>query len=742
MVNKSYLNQVRKMEEIPNFVNKALNLVKYNERVNVLRKRGAILFKGNEEDFEKVGYDIYKKKTDADAGSIWVIETIKNANGKDERWVVVYTGEDDKIIRQVKASIQKKEEIIEERTKIEKTSSKKISYTPGTVVQINVPFGHLYEKYNGKIGEVRSAVPDRSQVIFKDMPSSWFEDNTIRAVASCSVCNKEISLQGLKTVGKIQCKCKASYNRNQLEKVVYTKRVNEKASLKKRAQFVDSDVEDLHDQVLDAFGINLTPETSKELYDFLVEKDKNEGVGNYSEAIKTWLKGKNLLKFAKNKKSQNVIMWFDNPKALKYLKELNTPSSPVEESLEKPEEETEEEIEKELGEEVEKEASIKKISFKVGDKVQIMDKEENTTIAPSVTIAQVDEYLGNDGDMHETIEITGSGNEDEQLWYNEEEYSIVLLKEASKKTAEHDNLINIFTADEAKRIGDSLGVDWKLVNLDEFTKGMNVEIEHSGVVGEGNATNYAKIALDHLNELPDYYTRLYKMEEEGEGIEKEIPLEAINEKISSIIKEATIKTAVEISLIRVERELVESEKFLETLGYLGNEIKHVEQALREWLDQNGYLVNEKEFQHLFGIAKRVVQLYGRAKKENLKKTADGMEALRGGGGAGSSSKLQPMNWTVKETGHPKLPGEPKKLLDGEEEPEEEELEEITITLNPETKDFSINFGDQEGVTEEKKEEEEPKGAEVSPSEQPIEPEEEETEEVEEEESDLESPEVF
>ena len=45
---------------------------------------------------------------------------------------------------------------------------------------------------------------------------------------------------------------------------------------------------------------------------------------------------------------------------------------------------------------------------------------------------------------------------------------------------------------------------------------MNVELEH-GFKGDWNVTNSdpiatAKIALAHLDELPDYYTRLKKME--------------------------------------------------------------------------------------------------------------------------------------------------------------------------------------------------------------------------------------
>ena len=45
----------------------------------------------------------------------------------------------------------------------------------------------------------------------------------------------------------------------------------------------------------------------------------------------------------------------------------------------------------------------------------------------------------------------------------------------------------------------------------QFLKGLNTELEHINITG-GNLLATAKIALVHLLELPDYYTRLEKME--------------------------------------------------------------------------------------------------------------------------------------------------------------------------------------------------------------------------------------
>ena len=65
--------------------------------------------------------------------------------------------------------------------------------------------------------------------------------------------------------------------------------------------------------------------------------------------------------------------------------------------------------------------------------------------------------------------------------------------------------------EKARRVGNKLGVNWSKVDLGEFTMGMNVELEHSNVT-HGNLGLTGKIALAHLKELPDYYTRLKEME--------------------------------------------------------------------------------------------------------------------------------------------------------------------------------------------------------------------------------------
>lgn len=79
-----------------------------------------------------------------------------------------------------------------------------------------------------------------------------------------------------------------------------------------------------------------------------------------------------------------------------------------------------------------------------------------------------------------------------------------------------------FTAEEARMIGEQLGINWSKFDVEQFHMGMDVELEHGLVNPVTNVTNddplaTGKIALAHLNELPDYYTRLAKMEQEGEA---------------------------------------------------------------------------------------------------------------------------------------------------------------------------------------------------------------------------------
>jgi hypothetical protein len=79
-----------------------------------------------------------------------------------------------------------------------------------------------------------------------------------------------------------------------------------------------------------------------------------------------------------------------------------------------------------------------------------------------------------------------------------------------------------FSAEEARKIGEQIGIDWDTspFDVDQFRRGMDVELEHgthdpaTNVTGDDPVTT-GKIARAHLNEFPDYYTRLEQMEEQA-----------------------------------------------------------------------------------------------------------------------------------------------------------------------------------------------------------------------------------
>ncbi len=78
----------------------------------------------------------------------------------------------------------------------------------------------------------------------------------------------------------------------------------------------------------------------------------------------------------------------------------------------------------------------------------------------------------------------------------------------------------VFTAIQAKDIGDKIGIDWSKFDLEQFRMGLEVEMEHGAHDPQTDVTNddlvmTGKIALAHLKEISDYYTRLKKMEEEA-----------------------------------------------------------------------------------------------------------------------------------------------------------------------------------------------------------------------------------
>lgn len=80
-----------------------------------------------------------------------------------------------------------------------------------------------------------------------------------------------------------------------------------------------------------------------------------------------------------------------------------------------------------------------------------------------------------------------------------------------------------FTSQQAYRVARCLGIEFGSCgyDLEQFRIGMDVELEH-GMINRHTNITYddpiltGKIALAHLNEFPDYYVRLVKMEKEAD----------------------------------------------------------------------------------------------------------------------------------------------------------------------------------------------------------------------------------
>jgi hypothetical protein len=77
-----------------------------------------------------------------------------------------------------------------------------------------------------------------------------------------------------------------------------------------------------------------------------------------------------------------------------------------------------------------------------------------------------------------------------------------------------------FTLEQAREIGAALGIEWDRFDAEQFHMGLEVELEHglhdpaTDVTGDDPLLT-GKIALAHLNEFADYYTRLARMEQEA-----------------------------------------------------------------------------------------------------------------------------------------------------------------------------------------------------------------------------------
>lgn len=76
------------------------------------------------------------------------------------------------------------------------------------------------------------------------------------------------------------------------------------------------------------------------------------------------------------------------------------------------------------------------------------------------------------------------------------------------------------SSDEAKRIGESLHLDWDQVGLEQFRQGLMGHHNQEAVDPEtGSAYDgvllAGKVVLAHMQEFPDYFTRLERLRAEA-----------------------------------------------------------------------------------------------------------------------------------------------------------------------------------------------------------------------------------
>jgi len=79
------------------------------------------------------------------------------------------------------------------------------------------------------------------------------------------------------------------------------------------------------------------------------------------------------------------------------------------------------------------------------------------------------------------------------------------------------NDTRLITKDEVEQVGSALGLDWNKIDITQFRRGLEVELEHGSRDADTDVTNddldmTGRIAWAHLKEIPDYYTRLARLE--------------------------------------------------------------------------------------------------------------------------------------------------------------------------------------------------------------------------------------
>lgn len=174
---KPLMRKPNSRQEIDQQTKKILSDIKraeVDESKAALRKEGHILFtEAKKQGFRKVGYDVFQRKEDIDAGNIWSVERIG-----DEDWLVCYTDQNDHILRNLKVAAKN-----HRMHKTAASSKKAVVINPGDLVEITPRHTEsVHNKYKGKKGEATAAMPDRTKLSFDDGSSLWVENTDLTVV--------------------------------------------------------------------------------------------------------------------------------------------------------------------------------------------------------------------------------------------------------------------------------------------------------------------------------------------------------------------------------------------------------------------------------------------------------------------------------------------------------------------------------------------------------------------------------
>jgi hypothetical protein len=99
-----------------------------------------------------------------------------------------------------------------------------------------------------------------------------------------------------------------------------------------------------------------------------------------------------------------------------------------------------------------------------------------------------------------------------------------ILSKSAKSAKSAKSTKKTVSLQQAYRTAVRLRLNLEVISLQDWTHAMQVEMEHRNVTG-GSLLTTGRIALAHLEEFPDYYDRLERMEKEAKSYwrKKSIP---------------------------------------------------------------------------------------------------------------------------------------------------------------------------------------------------------------------------